>query len=83
MQKLNVNPINFSGRSPVFRYCELLPLIANARLFSKNDKATFNAPIVNHGVIQFGKLPFSLSDHLIYIRALLATKSFVFSHRLT
>lgn len=44
----------------MFRYCELLPIIANARLFSKDDKETFNASIVNHGVIQFeasGKWP--------------------------
>lgn len=42
------------GQSPVFRYCELLPIIANARLFTKENKDTFNAHIVNHAVIQFG-----------------------------
>lgn len=42
------------GQSPVFRYCELTPILANARLFSQDDKETFNANIINHGVIQFG-----------------------------
>lgn len=42
------------GRSPVFRYCELTPIIANARLFTHENKETFNAQIINHGVIQFG-----------------------------
>lgn len=45
----------FSGQSPVFRYCELHPIIANARLFTKNDIDTFNAPIINKAVIQFGE----------------------------
>lgn len=44
------------GQSPVFRYTELQPVIANARLFSKGDKETFNASIINEGVIQFGLL---------------------------
>lgn len=48
------------GQSPVFRYCELLPIIANARLFSNDEKETFNAHTINEGVIQFeasGKWP--------------------------
>lgn len=55
----------------MFRYCELLPIIANARLFSKDDKETFNAHTVNHGVIQFeasGKWPNDL-DALQRVKA--------------
>lgn len=42
------------GQSPVFRYCELTPIIANARLFKHEEKETFNAQTINYGVIQFG-----------------------------
>lgn len=30
-------------------------MIANARLFTKGDKQTFNAAVINEAVIQFGK----------------------------
>lgn len=49
------------GKSPVFRYCELQPVIANARLFSKDNKETFNASIVNEAVIQFGSFALALN----------------------
>lgn len=48
------------GQSPVFRYCELTPIIANARLFKYEEKETFNAQNINHGVIQFGWYFFSI-----------------------
>lgn len=52
------------GQSAVFRYCELQPVIANARLFSKDDKETFNASIINEAVIQFGLFAFLLISRL-------------------
>lgn len=43
------------GKSPVFRYCELFPLVANARVFNEDEKVHYNAHVINEGIIQFGK----------------------------
>lgn len=43
------------GKSPVFRYCELNPILPIARFTHENDKFYFNATSTNECVIQFGK----------------------------
>lgn len=57
---ISYKTLSILGKSPVFRYCELLPVISNARLFSKENKDTFNASIINEAVIQFGTCHFNL-----------------------
>lgn len=54
----------------MFRYCELLPVIANARLFAKENKETFNASIVNEGVIQFGLYLLTIFNLFKYLKKL-------------
>lgn len=46
------------------RYCELNPILPNARTFKKDGKETFNAQWIIEGVVQFeasGKWPNELS----------------------
>lgn len=43
------------GKSPVFRYCEPFPPVADARTFRFEDREHLNAHLVNEAVIQFGK----------------------------
>lgn len=43
------------GQSPVFRYCELNPILPNARFTHTDEKFYLNANAINEGVIQFGR----------------------------
>lgn len=42
------------GKSPVFRYCELNPILPMARFTHEDEKFYLNANSINEGVIQFG-----------------------------
>lgn len=49
------------GKSAAFRYCELQPIVANARTYKKDGREHFNGHVVNEAVIQFGN-----SNHLLF-----------------
>lgn len=44
------------GKSPVFRYCEINPILPIARFTHESDKFIFEANCVNEAIIQFGTI---------------------------
>lgn len=57
MRSLNSLPISITsilGKSPVFRYCELNPILPVARFTHEDESFCLNSYSVNEAVIQFG-----------------------------